>query len=326
MAAAARPGLLYILNKPLLRDAVAQRALQHWYTNTHIRDLLSINSTSNGIKRVYAYQSVDPDINGPGGFLALCPIADSSVLRTDTVGNVLSFERTILPLLSKSVTIQTSKLFTLPHRPIAMKELEKDPREGGAHLRELESEKSLVHEPKSNFVEIPPEPGLNEMLNPYENFLCPNEPFDLDRADYRNYPDFDPDQDFWCVLEPPSESSEQHYMDTKPALYDGSIPPEGLPLQSAIKIEPRLYDRIMTSDDKKWATNQLGTLFPLYFYLPIFYHPVETPSFLLTLILIYSPLQPSRLTSSSPTFRSAKTLPPPKTKPLSPETSNVTHI
>lgn len=43
------------------------------------------------------------------------------------------------------------------------------------------------------------------MFNPHENFLSPDEPFDPDTIDYQNYPDFDPDQGFLCVLEAPSE-------------------------------------------------------------------------------------------------------------------------
>lgn len=101
------------------------------------------------------------------------------------------------------------------------------------------------------------------MFNPHENFLSPDEPFDPDTIDSQNYPDFDPDQGFLCVLEAPSESSEQHYVDTNPALYDGPIPPEGLPLRRAMEIEPRLYEKVMISDENEGATNRPGILFPL---------------------------------------------------------------
>ncbi|MCJ1382819.1 hypothetical protein MMC17_005932 [Xylographa soralifera] len=258
--ATAKVGLLYLLNKPLLRNAAAQRALRQWYTHTYIRDLLSLNLASPEVKRVYAYQSVDPDVTGPGGFVSLCPISDFRSLRTHVVPDVLSLRRTIPPRTSKSVVKEASKLFTLPRRPIKRKQREKDPREGGAHLRALALETPPEDDPNAVFIDFGPEPGLDQMDDPYRNFLPPDTPFDPDTVDYQNAPDYDPDQDSNCVLEPPSESSEEHYMDNKPTLFDGPVPPEGLPLQKAMEIEPRLYERFMTSDDPQWGNNPLASL------------------------------------------------------------------
>jgi len=93
---------------------------------------------------------------------------------------------------------------------------------------------------KAETIEIPPEPERDDLVDPHEGFLPPDEAWDIDTVDYQNCPDYDPNQDSWCVLEAPSESSEQHYIDADPNLYDGDIPPEGIQHKTAMEIESRL--------------------------------------------------------------------------------------
>ena len=258
----ARPGLLYILNQPLLRDVVAQLALRNWYTHRHVPALLSLNLGLKKDKRVYCYQSVDPDRSGLGGFLSLCPTSDTTELGKSAVQNVLASEKIVLPLSDDTATAETAQLFALPQRPVARRELEKDPREGGAHLRQLEKERCYFA--RVEYVENAAEPSPDDVPNPYEHFLDPGTAYDFDTIDYQNTADFDRDQDFRCVLEAPSESSEPHYMDSSPNVFAGPVPPEGLPMEQAMMISSQLYEEVLRSDTQASKTSPFGLFLFLY--------------------------------------------------------------
>ena len=263
----AKPGLLFILYQPLLQDIVAQGALKKWYTHQHIQALLALNLGPKTNRRVYCYQSVDSDHSGPGGFFSICPSINVTSLSKSALQNVLSSEQIVPPSTASAVTTEVAKLFTLPPRPLVRRELEKDPREGGAHLRKLEEAESKIDWSSVDFIEIPPEPPRDDLENPHEGFLDPDTPFDIDVMDYQNYPDYDPDQDFNCVLEAPSESSEPHYMDIAPNIYAESVPPEGLPLKQAMTISSREYEEMLNSDYQAYEESRPGLFLLLSFII-----------------------------------------------------------
>ncbi|MCJ1400327.1 hypothetical protein MMC11_003532 [Xylographa trunciseda] len=241
-------------------DVVAQQALRKWYTRLHIPALLALNLGPEKDRRVYCYQSVEPDRSGPGGFLSLCPSFDITTLGKSAVQKVLSSEQIVPPLPAGKAVTDTSVLFALPQRPLPKRkrELGRDPREGGAHLAILEEEQRSDIGSIATFEWLEPEPPRPDLENPHEGFLDPDMETDLDDVDYQNYLDFVRGQDFWCVLEAPSESSELHYMDTVPELFIGPIPRKGLPLRQAMAVEGRQYEEILRSDTEAHERSRLG--------------------------------------------------------------------
>ena len=281
-----RLGLLFVLNKSLLRDLSARQAVWQWYDAKHFPKLNSC-----GFKRVCRYEAADVRSEYDRPFLTLCSVPDSTVLHNERIDSIFSTEQIIprlvvsslaSPVLTGGINTEeevsgilsvdesleesTSKRKEVPSLDDEEAEGRKKTRTDASNLPEDDRQAGTAHVNPSHAVQdefelpdtpLPPEldPQLIEDGLPYGNAADAVQwtGTDPDTIDYQNYPDYDPDQDDMEV----DWYTEVNLVEETPSnMFEGPFPTEGLKIRQALDLDLRRYEQFELSSTETNEENR----------------------------------------------------------------------
>ena len=229
----AKQGLLFCLNKPLVRDSTARLSLQQWYRHKHLRDLFGLDQSQQ--KKIWLYQPSDASYtDGPARFLTLFPTVTVISLETSRLRTAFDPERRILdrtsPYRDVPPTASISSFFQLPTERPRERNIEVHKGPWTYHLLLDEGD---------------PLPGGHEDPPPEREFNHFSHTQDYrDCMDYTTPDGYDPAQNSWACYEDPASYAET----SKTEMFEGPLPADGIRLYEAMDMQPRAYQKIASHD------------------------------------------------------------------------------